>query len=1645
MIIGIDSGRYSPDAGTGMDTNEHITAGRIDTSLLPWVEEQVKNAIAKGKTPIGLMHHGLVPHFSKEAELLSEYVVDDWQEMATTLADAGMRYIFTGHMHANDIAEYTSVNGNKIYDLETGSLAAYGSPVRTVTIQRDQKMTDQSTVQFDEMFHVKSTSVKSINYNGKTIDDLQAYTMNKLYPERLFNNMAAGMLKPIVKEIADTGIRNYLAEEMPELDIDTIVLDTVREMLAGGMNLELGSGIGRVTVSYRNGGIELQPSGTAGLVGTTTISDEQIIRVVDDLLGKVEKQYLKNPDWLLGKVDEIVTEVSEFGVCSLDGQEKTLYDFIVLLLTSHYAGRENPPAWVTEQALPYLRSGAVIEDLMNILVEDVVGIVNEIAASLNIDTGIAFGGLWKTAIDFKTNDGNLATILELFDLNVEELIKGLISEYMSDSFLTGMGGLLDDYASSFLYDTESTDDKLNDENGRTITWSTSTQVTPQAPSVANGLAPTQIAMTQGETADSRYLRWYTGAGVSGTGVAEISESEDFADVRTFEAVTQDDVVKPKTLLNLGLMATYTTQKARKYTAKITGLETGKTYYYRVGISGTKNFSTPVAFTVRNGETSGFTFINVNDSQGMIASDYETYLNTLAEAKKQFDGAAFVLHAGDFVDDGSNEDYWTWALDGVSESVSYIPSAGNHEAKSSVKGITDPNAIISHFQVQNQDIPTQDTSTGIYYSYVYENATFIVLNTNDVTKDGYLSDAQYDWAYEKAKKAQTDWKIILMHKSPYSNGPHAKDDDVVAIRKQLNSLTADCDVDLVLSGHDHVYNRTPYLAQGKTQQVTTKTTSYQGTNYTTAVNPSGTVFVIAGTAGVKNYVQTPVSTVPSEKTFQQTCPVYAGVTIDDGKLYYRAYQVENGVSELVDSFAIDKSKETEVPAWEKVEDMIAELPDTPTLDDASKIQAARTAYDTLPDDDKAQVANIKRLEQAEKMLQALQNIKGKGTVHVNDKAQFVAALNNPDVGTIITDGATIQFETWDGYEDTYDITRDLRIMGSSELTYVCFRVKNRATLILDENIAIDDTRNQWSTFGALNPVEVYANSTLITSGHVEMRTEYGTGGADEGVCVKMIDPGSKAILGSDGSYYGAEAAVLSIGSGTEVIINAGTYARKNNNHRAVDSRGTIEVNGGEIANLWSNGALYINGGTFDNGSNLSPQIPVDIEGTAYMTGGTIQPYNESGVRLRSTGRLHILTGATGQVSIGNVNGSVVQPFVGAVTTRNYKDIEVRYHNINGTGDSDGIYEAPAAASTIESLANANGTKLAGSSAGDGSMKGTLGEGNHHVYGKYYLAGGGKTAATGFSVDNGGEAIVYGPSRFIENYPVTKAVIEGEKTRLVQYQDGATIRLNGYTLPANAFDNAVGWTSDNAQVAEVDRGKVTLKKTGMANITMTSKSNTNISDQVKILAVDPKIQGKDLIEDDKPESYTVDLNATGIDQSDQNRISYKWSVDDLNVATIDEDTGALTKVGQGTVHVTAQLLLDGVETDIRVSKEVQVRDVISVEITWGAMEYTYNDGQWNKDTHQYDGRGWTPDTNEGDQIRVKNTGKKAVTAGFAYRSREGYASIVGSFAKGNNLITEDSLRPAEETNVQLQLHKKPNKNMNKETVGTVTITINQESTN
>lgn len=1556
-LVAVDSGRYSPDAATGYDSNEHITAGRVDDDLLPWVVEKTQEAEAEGDTVIGVMHHGLVPHFSMEDQILSEYVVDNWRDTATAFADAGMRYIFTGHMHANDISQFTSNAGNTITDLETGSLASWMSPVRSVTLAKGEAL-DDGTERTQESFSVSSESVKSISFEDHTgavtqIDDFKSYTQQKLYPETLFNNMANGMLRPILQEIGEQGIRPWLAENLPEVDIDALVLDAVPGLLEGGMDIELGTGIGRVHVEYRNGGIQLQPSGTAGLIGNMTITDAQILRLVDDVLGKVEARYIDNPDWLLQQVDNIVTKVSNTGVASLDADEKTIYDLVFVCLTGHYAGCENPPSWVGD-ALAYIEQGDIITELIDGLLDDLMPVVDDILSNTSIDTGIAFSGLWKTAIDSVTDDGNLKATLETFgfgETEIRGLVEGLINEYMSPSFLTGMGSLVSEIAGSMLYDSNFTDDAIDSGAPVTITFDGS--ATAPEPSVDNGLLPTQVTMTLGDDAwTERNFRWYTGTNVA-SGTVQVATDGSFAEGSIVAEVqaASEQVTKPKTQLNLGLVTTYGTQQATKHSASVDGLQPGTTYWYRVGDKEAGYWSDAFQFVTGDAADTdeSFTFINVNDSQGMVESDYDVYKNTLAQADGTFPGAAFTVHGGDFVDDGANEDYWTWALDdenGVAQGMSMTPAAGNHEAKSDVEGITDANPIVSHFNLAN--VPAgQDLSTGVYYSYVYKNATFVVLNTNDLAADESLSQAQYDWAYNTLAGADTEWKIVLMHKSPYSNGPHQSDSDVAAIRSQVDALAAACDVDLVLSGHDHVYNRTPFLMRGEEQDVDIETQTYKGANYETALNPNGTAFVIAGTCGVKNYAQTPSASIPSEVALDLSVPVYSGITIDGDHLYYQAYKVDGGSSSLVDSFAISKS-EDDVPAWKQVEDMIASLPeqsDVTTADEAA-ITTARAAYDELSAEDKEKVSNYDRLVAAERMLALLQSVAGKRTVTVRNDDDFYEALADSSVGTILTQG-TIEFDEGglfdDGTRELY-VRHDVVVGGTGTLRYCRFHVESGATLVLKDSVYVNDTRSQSSFYDALNPVEVNAGGTLITQDSVSLRTEYGTGGSDEGVAVKLMGSGATAILGSNGTYWGSEAAVLSTVSGTTLVINDGTYNAKNNNRVVIDTHGDATVNGGTISSMWISGTLRVNGGTFEHQDSASSDwTPLAVSGgNAYITGGEFKTYGgrdgNASIKLEGGAKLHILASNNGNVKIGSTNA-----YVGSPSTDNYKDVKLGYTKANGWNASqDGVYRVDGAvsASSVEDIAALDASRMDTSDVSDNGnyMTTVLPDGTSTVFGKYWLYGdsSGKGAPSGSGIIGSGDVIVYGPVRTIQNNPVTGVTIDGETKRVIDLnQEGAgTLRLNGYTTPANAFDNGINWSSDNEQTASVTayagQGVVTVKQAGGANITATSASNPSASATVEVIAVKPVLEGPDELDEETDEATFAAGKGFESDAYDS-RLSFKYSVSDGTVASIDEETGLLTKLKAGNVKVVATLYLDGESTGIAVEKDVvcKMKPEISID--------------------------------------------------------------------------------------------------------------------
>lgn len=234
-VIAMDTCRYSSD-NTSNGDDEHETSGAISADLEKWVIEQTAAAKARGDLVIGLEHHGLVPHFDVEPTILPMYLVNGYERIAQEYADAGMSAVFTGHMHAVDIAAMTTKAGNTFYDIETGSALTYPCPIRFVDLRRSTVGGETNTY----MSVSTKTHIGPINYTDPAtgvayvIDDLTEYA-------REFG-FSTAMLKTVAGDFVKSFFGKYLPNDTWPVtkiiaNIDQIIDDVAAVPIAEGNNL----------------------------------------------------------------------------------------------------------------------------------------------------------------------------------------------------------------------------------------------------------------------------------------------------------------------------------------------------------------------------------------------------------------------------------------------------------------------------------------------------------------------------------------------------------------------------------------------------------------------------------------------------------------------------------------------------------------------------------------------------------------------------------------------------------------------------------------------------------------------------------------------------------------------------------------------------------------------------------------------------------------------------------------------------------------------------------------------------------------------------------------------------------------------------------------------------------------------------------------------------------------------------------------------------------------------------------------------------------------------------------------------------------------------------------------------------------------
>lgn len=329
--------------------------------------------------------------------------------------------------------------------------------------------------------------------------------------------------------------------------------------------------------------------------------------------------------------------------------------------------------------------------------------------------------------------------------------------------------------------------------------------------------------------------------------------------------------------------------AHYHSVTFKGLQPETLYAYRVGDG--VNWTEYYHFKTASSEAKPFSFIYFGDAQNDIRTHWS---RVFREAFRDAPRAAFTLHAGDLIDEDAWDAEWgQWhqGPDWVNGTIPVVATPGNHEyfqtfdrtQKSRVR-----KQVSTHWRPQFafpiQDVPDASLQETVYY-LDYQGVRFISLDSNTAQA------AQVPWLREVLENNPHPWTIVTFHHPVFSP---ASDRDNTELRELWKPLFDEFQVDLVLSGHDHIYARTGEVDQAKVFNVPS--------GYQQAYDPNiGTVYVVS-VSGPKLYK---VTKGKYAKRFAENTQLYQIINIEGNQLRFRAF---TATGNLYDEFLLQKQPE-----------------------------------------------------------------------------------------------------------------------------------------------------------------------------------------------------------------------------------------------------------------------------------------------------------------------------------------------------------------------------------------------------------------------------------------------------------------------------------------------------------------------------------------------------------------------------------------------------------------------------------------------------------------------------------------------------------------------------------------------------------------
>lgn len=224
-LLFIDTSIYSCDYEQNHKDGKTNVVGALDKNVMKWAIEKIDEAKGRKDMIFVISHHAFIPNFRDQRLVLGPFIIKNWNEKyidddprindklpIEVLADMGIKFLFTGHLHENGTAKYKSVLGNEIFNIQTGSTVTYPLPIRHINVLDDIEEFNGFSVDLKTQL-IKSFSYENLSGETIKIENSIAYALeNQLsLKDVLFNYVHSMAKNPMISEM---NIKKFLIDRI---------------------------------------------------------------------------------------------------------------------------------------------------------------------------------------------------------------------------------------------------------------------------------------------------------------------------------------------------------------------------------------------------------------------------------------------------------------------------------------------------------------------------------------------------------------------------------------------------------------------------------------------------------------------------------------------------------------------------------------------------------------------------------------------------------------------------------------------------------------------------------------------------------------------------------------------------------------------------------------------------------------------------------------------------------------------------------------------------------------------------------------------------------------------------------------------------------------------------------------------------------------------------------------------------------------------------------------------------------------------------------------------------------------------------------------------------------------------------------------